>query len=519
MQVPSHDPFLFLSSTMVDFLGHESIANFTNIHIPLLVTFSPQESMHSLLSRLRVILEALYIPLDPLAYWKAKQAQLNNPPPPKLPIQRDRLRRSLFFSPFEAPQDAPFPFNDEVAVVLRPLSLSRLSLLIFESLSVVSLETMSIEGRDCTQPAASLLSDLARVMLCEFWSLTVIVRARASPQNPLLPIEYLQTLSTAKLESILQSVQRKLNVQINLLIKQRGSASGATPIRLEDCLQRSIASTATEVCDNCGEKAPRDLQTRITQLPPLLVILLKRFAYDFQSSGSHSYCGYRHKINDLVSFPLEGLDMAPYSFGCESTLYDLIGVCNHTGSADCGHYYAYAKNETRGTSMWYEFNDSFVHSIASSAVQTECAYYLVYRKRSQPLLETVNETIRTELAAMSESIKSKSFSYSRKTLASSFQPHSMPLSAVSSATSMPSSPSSLSPSPIVDSAKSGLKEKTSSVGRRSRWELDKKKGELQSSSEAILLDSNNFPSPNASLQLDLRIERQCRRELITLNGS
>lgn len=63
----------------------------------------------------------------------------------------------------------------------------------------------------------------------------------------------------------------------------------------------------------------------------------------------------------------------------EPLIYDLVGVINHYGSMNFGHYVAFAKNSRN--SKWYEFNDSSVSHIEPDAVCTSAAYVLFYKKR------------------------------------------------------------------------------------------------------------------------------------------
>ena len=83
-------------------------------------------------------------------------------------------------------------------------------------------------------------------------------------------------------------------------------------------------------CDRCNAHKEASKKLEFRTLPPVLVFQLKRFEYTDVS---------RRRIDDPVSFPLEGLDMAP--FCTESArqqrkhdfLYDLVGVCQHLGTA------------------------------------------------------------------------------------------------------------------------------------------------------------------------------------------
>lgn len=93
----------------------------------------------------------------------------------------------------------------------------------------------------------------------------------------------------------------------------------------------------------------------------------------------------RDKVNDLVDFPIEGLDLSKYVKSSQSSnedmpaVYDLYGVSEHSGTMGGGHYTAKCKNVIDG--KWYSFNDSFVRECSpESAISTE-AYVLFYKRR------------------------------------------------------------------------------------------------------------------------------------------
>lgn len=107
-------------------------------------------------------------------------------------------------------------------------------------------------------------------------------------------------------------------------------------------------------------------------LPNILVIDIKRF-------------NYRNQKNQiLVTFPLENLDLSEYVSGYNknSYIYDLYGVCNHSGSVLGGHYTSFVKN---ANGKWYHFNDTIVSEIAlQQLIITPKAYCFFYRKKSIP---------------------------------------------------------------------------------------------------------------------------------------
>jgi len=104
--------------------------------------------------------------------------------------------------------------------------------------------------------------------------------------------------------------------------------------------------------------------------PNILVIDIKRFNYQ------------NRKNQILVTFPLENLDLSKYVCGYNQNtyLYDLYGVCNHSGSALGGHYTSFVKN---ANGKWYHFNDTSVTEVGmTSQIVTPKAYCFFYRKKT-----------------------------------------------------------------------------------------------------------------------------------------
>ena len=91
----------------------------------------------------------------------------------------------------------------------------------------------------------------------------------------------------------------------------------------------------------------------------------------------------QEKNDAHVDFPIEGLDMRPFvktlNSAPEPVYYDLIGVSNHYGSLNGGHYTASCKSPLTG--KWHYFNDSNVGACGPNKIITSAAYLLFYRKR------------------------------------------------------------------------------------------------------------------------------------------
>ena len=120
-------------------------------------------------------------------------------------------------------------------------------------------------------------------------------------------------------------------------------------------------------CDKTDELKDATKTIKIWSSPKILIVCFKRF---------HNMI----KINKLINFPLENLDLRKYCIGYnrKSAIYDLYGVSNHSGGTMGGHYYAYCKNQNGN---WYRYNDSSVEKIDISNIVTPEAYCLFYKKK------------------------------------------------------------------------------------------------------------------------------------------
>ncbi|KXS21948.1 cysteine proteinase [Gonapodya prolifera JEL478] len=115
------------------------------------------------------------------------------------------------------------------------------------------------------------------------------------------------------------------------------------PVSLRECLDEFTADEILDGseaynCAKCKKPVKATKRLRVCKAPDLLVIHLKRFAYD-------TYSG--EKIENVVDFPFSNLridnimrpDVSP-----PSPVYDLYAVCGHSGSLHGGHYVAYTKS-------------------------------------------------------------------------------------------------------------------------------------------------------------------------------
>ncbi|XP_015208501.1 ubl carboxyl-terminal hydrolase 18 [Lepisosteus oculatus] len=152
-------------------------------------------------------------------------------------------------------------------------------------------------------------------------------------------------------------------------------------------------------CNYCGEKKTTEQVFKLTSLPKVLVIHLKRF----QCSGS------TRKLNCKVSFP-EILDFQKILHEDQHELnkgqmyiYELFAVIVHSGTAMFGHYTAYIKSP--GEQTWYHADDSSistaswadVKSTYGSSSGSRSAYMLLYRKIEEETSMSSQSTHGSEL--------------------------------------------------------------------------------------------------------------------------
>ena len=151
------------------------------------------------------------------------------------------------------------------------------------------------------------------------------------------------------------------------------------PIAPEKTLEKCISLyTATEkldgdnkiLNDKTDKKEEAEKNIRFWSLPEVLVITVKRF----DNNG--------RKNQQMIDFPLENLDMREHIVGYDkdSYIYDLYGICNHSGGTAGGHYTAYVKN---ANGKWYHFNDTNCNEVDLGSLKSPYAYCFFYRKQKK----------------------------------------------------------------------------------------------------------------------------------------
>ncbi|KZT63497.1 cysteine proteinase [Daedalea quercina L-15889] len=180
--------------------------------------------------------------------------------------------------------------------------------------------------------------------------------------------------------------------------REAAAAKKTRGISLQDCLdeftkEEKLGEDDLWYCPRCKKHQQATKRFDLWKVPDILVVHLKRF------SNSRTL---RDKIDVLVDFPVEGLDISSMvgerqvaqrlsgegvdltqlglSDNEEPLVYDLYGVDEHMGGLGGGHYRAYAYNHV--TEKWYHFDDSYVTPVRAEASVNPNAYLLFYRRRT-----------------------------------------------------------------------------------------------------------------------------------------
>lgn len=150
----------------------------------------------------------------------------------------------------------------------------------------------------------------------------------------------LSNLDTAEDQELQAKKQKRAQRKKNgVTLEECFAETGKTEILSEDNAWR---------CPRCKEERRASKTLEIWTAPDILVVHLKRF-----SGERHR----RDKVDVLVDFPLEGLDLSNkvgFQEEGKECIYDLFAVDNHYGGLGGGHYTAMAKNFFDG--KWYDFN-------------------------------------------------------------------------------------------------------------------------------------------------------------------
>ena len=121
------------------------------------------------------------------------------------------------------------------------------------------------------------------------------------------------------------------------------------------------------ICNQCKSHQNANKNIMIYHSPNVLIIGFNRFKGE-------------RKNEDMIQFPIENFDISKYVIDKETNeTFDLIGVINHYGSLNSGHYVSICKNFLYN--KWFMFNDSQVKEVEEGEIVNRNAYVLFYQRK------------------------------------------------------------------------------------------------------------------------------------------
>ena len=145
-------------------------------------------------------------------------------------------------------------------------------------------------------------------------------------------------------------------------------------VNLIDCIDLYLTKETLEdkiLIEKTNKKETCTKHLEFWSLPDILIITFKRFTISPNSI---------RKNQQFIDFPINNLDLKKYVIGYDNNnyIYDLYGICNHSGSCEGGHYTSFVKNANNN---WYHFNDTNVSLVKNlDKIKSPLAYCLFYRK-------------------------------------------------------------------------------------------------------------------------------------------
>ena len=124
-------------------------------------------------------------------------------------------------------------------------------------------------------------------------------------------------------------------------------------IKLEDCIDKFLQSQLIDdkPCKDCENSMKAKKDIRISQVPEVLIIQLKRFSHDGR---------WQTKVHKNIHYPKQ-LDMGRYT-GKNGDVYQLYSVVNHKGGCTAGHYTAICKDTIKDQWICYDDPNSYTYT-------------------------------------------------------------------------------------------------------------------------------------------------------------
>jgi len=164
---------------------------------------------------------------------------------------------------------------------------------------------------------------------------------------------------------------------------------------ITSCFERFVSkeqlgSNDMWFCPRCKEHVQAYKQMSLYSVPDVLIVHLKRFHVTNYGRQMTSFLS-RSKLDNLVEYPLTGLDMSEFVSGPQQGphMYDCFAVSDHMGGMGGGHYAASARNFESG--KWYHFNDSSVRPAKPDSITSRSNYVLFFKRRTPSYMSSARD--------------------------------------------------------------------------------------------------------------------------------
>lgn len=168
-----------------------------------------------------------------------------------------------------------------------------------------------------------------------------------------------------------------------------GSATAGAPApSMQDCLAAAFDTETIDdyACEKCKGKHKATITSRISRMPNVLFVSLKRFT----NTG--------HKVRGRIAWDLDCTNFRdftafrrdPFSNSTLDPEYETFAVIEHLGGLRGGHYRMYARQGD-----WYLYDDSSVHIVPPERVVTDDSYIacMIPRRQAPAMRKTMNDLI------------------------------------------------------------------------------------------------------------------------------
>jgi ubiquitin C-terminal hydrolase len=167
-----------------------------------------------------------------------------------------------------------------------------------------------------------------------------------------------------------------------------GSKSGSLAPSMADCLSAAfdVETIDDYSCEKCKGKHKATLITRISRMPAVLFVSLKRFT----NSG--------HKVRGVISWDLNSTNFRdlcafrrdPFTNLTVDPEYETYAVIEHLGGLRGGHYRMYARQGD-----WHLYDDNSVHVVPPERVITDDSYIacMIPKNQAASMRKQMNDLI------------------------------------------------------------------------------------------------------------------------------